>query len=32
LARRSRLWMNHKPRLVAELFLSNSPVYAKETV
>ncbi|MDG2733539.1 chorismate lyase, partial [Vibrio parahaemolyticus] len=32
LARRSRLWMNHKPMLVAELFLSNSPVYAKETV
>ncbi|MDF5451912.1 chorismate lyase, partial [Vibrio parahaemolyticus] len=27
-----RLWMNHKPMLVAELFLSNSPVYAKETV
>ncbi len=32
LARRSRLWMNHKPMLVAELFLSHSPVYAKEKV
>ncbi len=32
LARRSRLWMNHKPMLVAELFLSHSPVYAKERV
>ncbi|WP_440886959.1 chorismate lyase [Vibrio sp. WZ-1] len=32
LARRSRLWMNHKPMLVAELFLPNSPVYAKEKV
>ncbi|EHY0996430.1 chorismate lyase [Vibrio parahaemolyticus] len=30
LARRSRLWMNRKPMLVAELFLSNSPIYAKE--
>lgn len=27
LARRSRLWMNHKPMLVAELFLPNSPMY-----
>ncbi|MDW2019385.1 MULTISPECIES: chorismate lyase, partial [unclassified Vibrio] len=25
-------WMNHKPMLVAELFLSNSPIYAKERV
>lgn len=32
LARRSRLWMNHKPMLVAELFLSNAPIYVKETV
>ncbi|MDG3086658.1 chorismate lyase [Vibrio hannami] len=32
LARRSRLWMNGKPLLVAELFLPNSPVYAKENV
>jgi chorismate--pyruvate lyase len=32
LARRSRLWMNHKPMLVAELFLSLSPIYAKERV
>ncbi len=32
LARRSRLWMNHKPMLVAELFLSHSPIYAKERV
>ncbi len=32
LARRSRLWMNHKPMLVAELFLSQSPIYAKEKV
>lgn len=30
LARRSRLWMNNKPMLVAELFLSDSPVYSKE--
>lgn len=30
LARRSRLWMNHKPILVAELFLLSSPVYPKE--
>ncbi|MGF1743222.1 chorismate lyase [Vibrio profundum] len=27
LARRSRLWMNNKPMLVAELFLPASPVY-----
>ncbi|WP_284194148.1 chorismate lyase [Vibrio zhanjiangensis] len=27
LARRSRLWMNQKPMLVAELFLPNSPIY-----
>ncbi len=32
LARRSRLWMNHKPMLVAELFLSHAPIYAKERV
>lgn len=30
LARRSRLWMNHKPMLVAELFLPDAPVYRKE--
>ena len=29
-ARRSRLWINEKPMLVAELFLIQSPVYAKE--
>ncbi len=29
-ARRSRLWINEKPMLVAELFLTQSPVYAKE--
>lgn len=27
LARRSRLWMNEKPMLVAELFLPDSPIY-----
>ncbi|MFV0449866.1 MAG: chorismate lyase [Vibrio sp.] len=27
LARRSRLWMNNKPMLVAELFLRDSPAY-----
>ncbi|WP_306331766.1 chorismate lyase [Vibrio injensis] len=32
LARRSRLWMNHKPMLVAELFLPDCPIYAKESV
>ena len=32
LARRSRLWMNHKPMLVAELFLPNAPIYVKESV
>ncbi|WP_337164588.1 chorismate lyase [Vibrio fluvialis] len=32
LARRSRLWMNHKPMLVAELFLPDSPIYSKERV
>lgn len=26
-ARRSRLWMNNKPMLVAEIFLAASPVY-----
>lgn len=31
IARRSRLWMNKKPMLVAELFLPASPVYIKET-
>ncbi len=30
LARRSRLWMNNKPMLVAELFLPNAPIYVKE--
>ncbi|MGC9459681.1 chorismate lyase [Vibrio genomosp. F10] len=30
LARRSRLWMNNKPMLVAELFLPSSPVYFEE--
>ncbi len=30
LARRSRLWMNNKPMLVAELFLPTSPVYLHE--
>jgi chorismate lyase len=28
LARRSRLWMDHKPMLVTEIFLPNSPIYA----
>lgn len=32
LVRRSRLWMNHKPMLVAELFLPNAPIYTKERV
>ncbi|MEI8672323.1 chorismate lyase [Vibrio sp. SA48] len=32
LARRSRLWMNHKPMLVAELFLPSCPIYSKERV
>lgn len=32
LARRSRLWMNHKPMLVAELFLPDAPIYTKESV
>ncbi|GAD77615.1 putative chorismate--pyruvate lyase [Vibrio azureus NBRC 104587] len=31
LARRSRLWMNHKPMLVAELFLPSSPIYTKDS-
>ena len=30
LARRSRLWVNKHPILVAELFLPDSPVYIKE--
>ncbi|MBF9001928.1 chorismate lyase [Vibrio nitrifigilis] len=32
LARRSRLWMDHKPMLVAELFLPHSPIYTQEPV
>ncbi|MGD8173953.1 chorismate lyase [Vibrio sp. TRT 21S02] len=32
LARRSRLWMNDKPMLVAELFLPAAPIYSKERV
>jgi len=32
IARRSRLWMNKKPMLVAELFLPDSPVYIKEMI
>ncbi|NAX22905.1 chorismate lyase [Vibrio sp. V39_P1S14PM300] len=32
LARRSRLWMNHKPMLVAELFLPTCPIYSKESI
>ncbi|OBT12945.1 chorismate--pyruvate lyase [Vibrio sp. UCD-FRSSP16_10] len=31
LARRSRLWMNSTPMLVAELFLPESPVYLKRS-
>ena len=31
LARRSRIWVNKKPMLVAELFLPDSPVYLKES-
>lgn len=31
LARRSRLWMNHKPLLVAELFLPTAPIYSGES-
>lgn len=30
LARRTRLWINQKPLLVAELFLPPSPIYQKE--
>ncbi|WP_206355591.1 chorismate--pyruvate lyase family protein [Vibrio maerlii] len=30
LARRSRLWMNDKPMLVAELFLPQAPIYQEE--
>ncbi len=30
MARRSRLWMNHKPMLVAELFLPEAPFYSQE--
>ncbi|PSW04965.1 chorismate--pyruvate lyase family protein [Photobacterium lipolyticum] len=30
-ARRSRLWINDKPLLVAELFLTQAPVYSKES-
>lgn len=29
-ARRSRLWMNHKPMLVTELFLPSAPIYHQE--
>ena len=29
-ARRSRLWMEHQPMLVTELFLPGAPVYSKE--
>ncbi|WJG21501.1 chorismate lyase [Vibrio furnissii] len=32
MARRSRLWMNDKPMLVAELFLPDSLIYSKERV
>ncbi|MFM2588294.1 chorismate lyase [Vibrio sp. TBV020] len=32
LARRSRLWMNHKPMLVAELFLPTAPIYTQESM
>ncbi|MCG6354273.1 chorismate lyase, partial [Vibrio alginolyticus] len=28
----SRLWMNDKPMLVAELFLPDSLIYSKERV
>lgn len=31
-ARRSRLWMNHKPLLVAELFLPDAPIYQQENL
>ncbi|WP_237363642.1 chorismate lyase [Vibrio marisflavi] len=30
LARRSRLWINERPMLVAELFLPECPIYSKE--
>ncbi|HIF9208697.1 TPA: chorismate--pyruvate lyase family protein [Photobacterium damselae] len=30
-ARRSRLWLNDKPLLVAELFLESAPIYAKDS-
>ncbi len=30
LARRTRLWVNQKPLLVSELFLTPSPIYQKE--
>ncbi len=30
LARRSRLWVNQKPMLIAELFLPSAPIYSKE--
>jgi chorismate--pyruvate lyase len=30
LARRTRLWINQKPLLVSELFLTPSPIYQKE--
>lgn len=31
-ARRSRLWMNHNPMLVTELFLPLAPIYRQEEV
>ncbi|MDW6002606.1 chorismate lyase [Vibrio mangrovi] len=31
-ARRSRLWMEHQPMLVTELFLPEAPVYVKENM
>ena len=30
LARRSRLWINQKPMLVAELFLPSAPIYYED--
>lgn len=32
LARRSRLWINNKPMLVAELFLPTSPIHSKPSI
>lgn len=31
-ARRSRLWMNHNPMLVTELFLPLAPIYRQESL